>query len=344
MKRDTLAIDTTSLSDPIPVAVIISSYNRAPVLIMCLEHLERQNFPDFEVIVVDDGSTDDTAARMEQYLKATPLCIRYVRQQNAGPAKARNRAIAMAQAPICLMIGDDILASADFVSAHLRFHREHPGEACAALGLTRWNETHQTVTPFMRWLDEGGVQFAYWDLLAGTEPDWRHFYTSNLSLKTSLLRQNPFDEAFSRERWVMEDLELGYRLERTRGLRLSFLPEALAEHLHPTTFRQTCRRFFEAGLSSKLFDDLWPERQPAPRGPLRRKFSAFVRWNAWILRTLTWITELVTQACCPNPLLRPVLGLHASMGYNRSDTSTPTDGLGRAPASPDHSENRSALL
>ncbi len=99
----------------------------------------------------------------------------------------------------------------------------------------------------MRWLDESSTQFAYKELLSGSQTaDWRHFYTSNLSVKAALLREFPFCERFPYA--AMEDNELGYRITTRYGLTLKFIPEALAEHWHPTTFRQACERMVRCGL------------------------------------------------------------------------------------------------
>ncbi|WP_176441819.1 glycosyltransferase family 2 protein [Granulicella rosea] len=297
------------------LTVVIPTFNRVSALRTCLEHLERQSCTGFEVIVVDDGSTDDTPRFLAEYPGRTSLRLRCLRQQNNGPSRARNWAIQQAQAPVVLMIGDDIFGGPAFIETHLQFHRQHPAREDAALGLTRWSTTGQTVTPLMAWLDEGGFQFSYHDLLDGKQPGWEHFYTSNLSLKTALLRENPFHEAFTRDRWMMEDLELGYRLEHTRGLRLSFLPEALAEHLHPTTLRKTCARAFGAGLSARVFHELWPELKPAPSTGPRSWLAAGLHWRGWLLKPMTWVTERVTRLRCPNPLLRPLLRMYAARGY-----------------------------
>jgi glycosyltransferase involved in cell wall biosynthesis len=300
-----------------PVCFIIPTFNRVDALMICLEHLERQTFKDFEVIVVDDGSTDTTAREMESYAARTPLSLRYVRQPNSGPARARNVAVSMTQAPLCLMIGDDIFVYPDFAGVHLQFHRERSELNVAGLGLTRWSETRQAVTPFMRWMDESGAQFAYGSLVRGAKPDWRHFYTSNLSVKTQLLRENPFNEAFTQRRWMMEDMELGYRLERTLSLEIVFLPHALADHLHPTNFRKACDRADKAGASLHLFDQLWPDRPVPPHGPIRRALSEILCRNSWLLEPLTSLTDVVTRFWCPNPLLRPVLAYHAALSRRR---------------------------
>jgi hypothetical protein len=225
----------------------------------------------------------------------------------------------LAIAPICVLIGDDILPSSNFAAVHLKFHQENREENIAGLGLTRWNESDQTVTPFMRWMDESGCQFEYPDLLRGIVPEWRHFYTSNLSLKTELLRQNPFNEEFRGMRWMMEDGELGYRLQRNQQLRLVFLPEALADHIHPTDFRKACRRAYMAGLSAQLFDRLWPDRPKPDHSMFHRSTVEVLCRNGWLLPPVTWLTEKLTRIWCPNPLLRPILSFHAALGQRARD-------------------------
>ena len=82
----------------------------------------------------------------------------------------------------------------------------------------------------MKWLDKANMQFSYPLLFAGANADWRNFYTSNLSVKTELLRRFAFNEEFPYA--AMEDTELGYRIKRRFGLEVKFVPEAVADHLH----------------------------------------------------------------------------------------------------------------
>lgn len=302
------------------VSVLIPTYNRADVLPLCLAHLERQTFPDFEVVIVDDGSSDGTAEWLAGYVRSTTLSIRTARQENAGAARARNVAVGMARGKVSVILGDDILCSPELVETHHRFHQEHPEDAVAGLGLTRWCETGQVVTPFMRWMDESGTQFAYGDLLRGTKPNWRHFYTSNLSLKTEMLRKYPFIEAFPG--CGMEDMELGYRLEQREGMKVTFLREALAQHIHPIDFSRACRRAFQTGLSLQVFDRLWPDRPAGVHGWLHRGLKEILVQNAWLLGSAAGVAGWVTERWCPNPLIRPVLAWHVEVARRRvSDPS-----------------------
>lgn len=293
-------------------SVLIPTYNRLDALRLCLAALERQTVTDFEVILIDDGSTDGTAEWVAGYAATTSLRFRHAAQKNSGPARARNVAASLAESPLCIIIGDDILCSAGFVEAHVRHHQRHPEMNLAGLGLTVWNETEQTVTPFMRWMDESGTQFAYHDLLAGQVPDWRHFYTSNLSLKTELLLRHPFSEEFPSA--SMEDMELGYRLEQKEGMRVAFLPEALAEHVHPIDFRRACKRAFGTGRSLQVFDRLWPAREVTRHGWAHRALRKFMVTNPWLVGPLTALTAKVTERRCPNPLIGPTLAYHVALG------------------------------
>lgn len=310
-----------SASSTPAIGLAIATFNRSDVLLRCFQHLEEQTCSDFEVVVVDDGSTDETPRLLEQYAARTGLRFRHVQQPNAGPARARNHALSLLTAPVCLMIGDDIMASPRLVERHLAFHRSHPQRSMFLLGYSRWAREGQAVTPFMRWLEEGSpLQFGYTELLRGAQPTWEHFYTSNLSGKTEHLRANPFDESFTGA--SMEDIELGYRLARRGELDLHFSPDALGEHIHPTDFTRSCRRMLTAGRATHQFFSAWPEREPGQLSPswknqLRRR----VLERGFGLPLLRSATSLLTRFQCPNPLLEPVLRLHHEAGWRKAQSA-----------------------
>jgi glycosyltransferase involved in cell wall biosynthesis len=298
------------------LGIVIPTHNRIDALMLCLAHLERQTFKNFEVVVVDDGSTDSTRVQMQNYLMESPLAIRYVAQQNAGPAKARNLGVSMIDARLCLFLGDDIFASPTLVEHHVRLHQERPSPNVAALGLSRWSATGQEITPFMRWLEASPVQFAYSELLAGADPAWHHFYTSNVSAKTELLKRFPFSEEFPYA--AVEDSELGYRLTRQVELEIKFLPEAFAEHLHPTTFRQACARMIRVGYSTQIFYRLWPEARKLRANDLGQRVKVAIARHPWLVNLLTEAGEVWNRFACPNPLMRLALGCNYEVGYRSS--------------------------
>jgi glycosyltransferase involved in cell wall biosynthesis len=75
------------------VSVVVPTYNNAALLHESLDGVRRQTFTDFELIVVDDGSTDGTAEAVEKYGQS----VRYIYQPNQGPAAARNKGVSLAQ-------------------------------------------------------------------------------------------------------------------------------------------------------------------------------------------------------------------------------------------------------
>lgn len=91
------------------VSVVIPTYNLAGMLVEAIESVLAQTYRDHEIIVVDDGSTDDTAARVEPYLAQG--VVHYVFQQNQRQAAARNRGIAMARGDLFAFLDHDDLWS-----------------------------------------------------------------------------------------------------------------------------------------------------------------------------------------------------------------------------------------
>jgi glycosyltransferase involved in cell wall biosynthesis len=305
-----------------PLAVVVPTYNRWDALRQCMEHLEEQTRKDFEVVIVDDGSTDSTEAWVRDYLKRTPLSVRYFRQKNSGPARARNFAISIIEAPVTLLIGDDIFPVPQFTSLHLGLHEQRPETSVAGLGLTLWAEKGQQITPFMRWLDTHGMQFNYGELLAGAKADWKHFYTSNLSVKTSLLRAFPFDESFPYA--AMEDIESACRIEAEHGLELIFLPNAIGRHLHPMSFPSACRRMEKVGESAAYFDELWPDRLPRNPSPLASRLDKMLKRIPLAMPIVEAIASQSVKIACPNRLMNFVLNYYFERGYERHQRGSST--------------------
>jgi glycosyltransferase involved in cell wall biosynthesis len=299
------------------ISVIIPTYYRSSALVWCLEHLEVQTFRNFDVIIVDDGSGDDTSDAVASYKANSALEILYMRQENGGPAKARNAAVRATRSPVCLLIGDDILASPQMVEQHLDLQREQPELATCGLGLTLWERERQQLTPFMRYFEE--IQFAYADLRLGIQPDWRHFYTSNLSVKTELLRRYPFNERFSKA--AMEDVELAYRISRSEKLKMVFLPQATAFHYHPTSLLQACQRNVSIGRSIHLFEECWPDAG-AFIPPLSgwRKTLGQIFDHAALRTTLTRVLSSLERFYCNARLTRQLLDSYQRSGYNSRET------------------------
>jgi GT2 family glycosyltransferase len=92
------------------VSVIVCSYNGGQTLAACLDSLGKLNYPDYEVILVDDGSTDDTA-----YIAAQFPRVRYIHQSNCGLSHARNTGAAAAKGEVFAYTDSDCMADVDWL-------------------------------------------------------------------------------------------------------------------------------------------------------------------------------------------------------------------------------------
>ena len=284
---------------PNSLSIIIPTHNRCSLLRACLRALDCQMLSAevYEVVVVDDGSTDTTKSTIRCLQQALPLKIRYFRQESRGPAAARNLGILRALGDVLLFLGDDIIARPRLLEQHVEWHRRCPEDRVAVLGHVTWDPA-VGVTPFMRWLENGGPQFNY-PGIRGTRADYGHFYTCNLSVKKRFLLENGlFDEAFRHAAY--EDTELAYRLYR-RGLTLLYNPDARAYHRHRSTLRSTRGRMRVVGAAAALVESKHPElrfigefEEAVDRGPVRSRVWAALHELSdispvpWISKRVAW--------------------------------------------------------
>lgn len=243
----------------ISYSIVIPTYNRMDVLPEVLAALDAQvDAPPFEVIVVDDGSTDDTPRFLATRTGASGMTVPtlVMTQDNQGPGAARNRGVVAARGAWVAFLGDDTVPSPGWLAAHhaARARRSNP-ESVAVIGYTGWHR-RMRLNPFLRYINDHGLQFGYALIDDPDAVPFNFFYTSNLSLARDLLLAEPFDLRFPYAAW--EDIEVSYRLKK-RGLRLVYEPSATVEHDHPTDLTRFTERQEKAGYSAVVFFHLHPE-------------------------------------------------------------------------------------
>jgi len=279
----------------IEASVIMPCHNRAYDLVRALKAYDEQTTTAFEVIAVDDASTDATYQVLSSYHPAS-YALRVLRQeQNRGPAAARNEAIAVAQGYILIFVGDDIRPLPDLVQAHLAAHKCRAELTTAILGSVAWPPDLPCNT-LMRHIDGvGAQQFSYHYLEDGSEYDFRHFYTSNVSVKSAFLR--------SLDRWFdtdfhfagYEDVELAYRL-RQRGLRILYSRQPMAYHYHYHTTRTFAVRQYNSGLMSCVLFRKHPRLLSELRTPGWRQLTFLSRLGLWLESPLAvWVDRRVAR-------------------------------------------------
>jgi glycosyltransferase involved in cell wall biosynthesis len=235
------------MGTPAPeLSVVIPTYGKAGTLPLVIRALEGQTVSRerFEVVVIDDGSPDDTTARLARLEKETSLRFRWMTQPNRGVSATRNRGAREAAGALLLFIQDDIVGRPDLLERHLAIHARHPEPAACGVGRVIWPREWE-VDHFMHWLDHGGPQFRYDQVRGRSTVTFKHFYTCNVSLKRAALLEHPFDEEIV---YGFEDLELALRLERA-GFVFHYDEEALGYHHHRRSFEDYRRRQFKAGQS-----------------------------------------------------------------------------------------------
>ena len=238
------------------ISVVIPTFNRAGLLRASLDSLTRQTLrpDDFEVVVVNDGSSDGTEAVCNEF--ASPLALRYLYIRNSGISAAKNLGIFAARAPLLLFFDDDDIASPTLLEEHLRAHQEYPAKNVAVLGYTSWAPS-VTVTPVMEHIIDIGQQlFAYKNLRHGQRLDYTYFWGGRTSCKrTFLTTHGIFNQSF---RAIIEDIELGFRLSKF-DLTVVFDRRAVSHMVRPITFDDFCRRCERQGAAMHLFSTLHAE-------------------------------------------------------------------------------------
>jgi glycosyltransferase involved in cell wall biosynthesis len=231
------------------LAVLLSTYNQPDWLEKVLLGYAAQTFTDFELIVADDGSRDDTRARMEALRPQLPYPLHHVWHPDDGFRKCTilNRAIEAARADYLVFSDGDCIPRADFLAVHAgrrqrgRFlsggYVKLPRSTSAAIGAAdiasgrhcdpAWLAQHGFAGLRRQLkLRARGLGATLLDALTPARASWNGHNASGW--KADLVAANGFDE---RMRYGGEDRELGERLENAgiRGLRVRY--HAIVVHL-----------------------------------------------------------------------------------------------------------------
>ena len=203
-----IAVDACSVLD---VAVIVPTFNRAASLGRLLDSLcaQRVEGVRYEVLIVDNGSTDRTLDVATAYAAACPF-VRCLSEARAGASNARNRGILSAHARILAFIDDDIVAAPDWVDRIVRTFDRHPEIHCLGGRVEpRWPRTPPT------WLTPAHFGPLALQMGRGTAPyiDASHaaacLVTANFACRADVLHEvGLFSPEFIRD----EDRELNMRL------------------------------------------------------------------------------------------------------------------------------------
>lgn len=271
------------LFNPIPMffSVVIPTYNRLPILTKCLRALEAQVIPPdsaiarYEVVVVDDGSTDETIPWLQAHGGEFPHLVLH-QQDHGGPALARNLGVQEAQGDWIIFIDSDLVVTPSFLQAHwagLREGQRQMGsDRCFTYGavINTANFENPTAEPYKL-----------------TDFSAAYFATGNVAIaKHWLHTAGLFDSQFQLYGW--EDLELGVRLKKL-GLKLIKCPAAVGYHWHPAftlaQIPQMIDQEIQRGRMGVLFyqkHPTWDVRMMIQMTSLHRALWGLLSLGGWL--------------------------------------------------------------
>lgn len=212
---------------PPKISVVVPTYNQSGIIEYCLHSLFNQTADPagYEIVVVDDGSTDNTPALINRLTPEAPCELVYLRQPNSGRSRTRNNGAMKARGEYIIFLDGDMTVRREFVAAHLQTHSK-PGLI-----------VHGTVVNTSQIGDPNAGP--------ATMPNFSRafFATGNVSIeRAKFIESGMFDEDFVEYGW--EDLELGERM-RHMGLRAVKSPAAWSYHLCPPVTCQGIPRLID---------------------------------------------------------------------------------------------------
>jgi glycosyltransferase involved in cell wall biosynthesis len=279
-------------------SVVIPTYNRKPILEKCLRALEAQQFSPstvtgYEVVVVDDGSTDGTVQWLSHQSEFPH--VRTFEQNHAGPAAARNLGVEKANCDTIIFIDSDLVVTETFLQSH--------ADALVAgqkqLGSDKFF-TYGAVINTANFDNPTSEPYKITDFSAA------FFATGNVAIpKHWLEKAGLFDIGFQLYGW--EDLELGVRLKNL-GLKLIKCPQAVGYHWHPPFNTEQIPNLIDKEIQRGRMGVLFYQKHPT--------------WEVRMMIQMTWLHRLLWGTLSLNGFLNertmlPVLRWLISIGKSQ---------------------------
>jgi glycosyltransferase involved in cell wall biosynthesis len=270
-------------SDVITVSVIIPAFNASALIAECLDSLTKQTCPPDEIIVVDNGSTDDTAAVVNTFSD-----VRYIPEPTPGVSFARNTGAREASGTILAFIENDCIADDKWIAEAKKIFLSD-SNVQGLLGISKGINHNTYATLFQK----------SYDLFLREITD-RNNYVIKIDTKNFFIYKRVFFglKGFDTSLDVSEGLDLGIRLHR-HDIIVKLAPKAIVSHINPVNLKYRIKIRKEEGF----FDYLIFKKLGNPQGYFY--FPSFGRWyarvffegdtNNGLLRLLLLLCEVTIQ-------------------------------------------------
>lgn len=216
----------------LPLSIIIPSYNRASLMDKTLQSLTRQSRKDFQTILVDHGSTDNTEEIYWKYKDMLRISYFKIARDDYSPGSPRDFGVRKSETPLIAFIDSGTVVPSRYVEAHIAFHHLHSNHVGIGLQYRKDDAGEDFVSLF----SQGDIDLAYpvlkeaqfQDVREGIDLEnssipWLFGWTSNISLPgEAYFSAGGFD--LELKGWGFEDADLCYRLSK-QGLRFSFVED-----------------------------------------------------------------------------------------------------------------------
>jgi glycosyltransferase involved in cell wall biosynthesis len=246
--------------------IIVPTYNRAHLLPTVLSAVgEQDQGEDYEIVVVDDGSRDETPQVLEEWCRRLSPRMRAFRQENSGPAKARNRGASAARGRLLVFLDDDCVPESSWLRS-LEGRLEASGAAAVAGAVINREDD---------WVGRYIKQESVIGHVVSENGSVTELVTGNVGVRAHIFREiGGFDEAIRVAGG--EDTEFSLSL-RAAGHHIVYAPEARVRHESHVGLSGYLRMIFRHGRGRRRLGERFPHYR------LRLPHLRLL-WLAWPLR------------------------------------------------------------
>ena len=217
------------------VSIIMRVYNEMPYIKYALRKLEQQSFQDYELIVVDSGSTDGS---YELAKTVNPEIIYQIPVGSYVPGRVLNEAISKASGEIIVFNNSDCIPQNNYWLENLirPFEQDKHTIAVFANQVPRPEASPLVCKDYERAFGDGSIS-----------SKWKHFFSlASSAVRKDIILQYPFNPTIQ----YSEDIEWSWRM-RQMGKKITYVPDAIVEHSHNYTWKGLVKRYTGEGKAEK---------------------------------------------------------------------------------------------